>query len=84
MMKVLKIILSGYFHEDHLEGIINPKFQLSIISGWRDIGDFKLHKIQTNQDFTDQNLNPLYFRLVLCYSGKTFRNLRVDCTFCDE
>ena len=42
-----KIISSGYFHEDHLEGIINPKLQLSIIRGWRDIADFKLHKIQT-------------------------------------
>ena len=44
---VLKIISSGYFHEDHLKGIIYPKFQLSIISSWRDIADFKIHKIQT-------------------------------------
>ena len=44
---VLKNISSGYFHEDHLKGIIYPKFQLSIISSWRDIADFKIHKIQT-------------------------------------
>ena len=36
------------FHEDHLEGIINPKFQLSMISGWKDIADFKTDKIQAN------------------------------------
>ena len=42
-----KIISSGYFHKDHLKGIINPKFQLSIISSWRDIADFKMYKKQT-------------------------------------
>ena len=46
-MEVLKIISNGYFHENHLEGIINPKFQLFIISGWRDIADFKMPKIET-------------------------------------
>ena len=46
-MGVLKIISSGYFHKDHLQGIINPKFQLSSISGWRDIADFKMQKKQT-------------------------------------
>ena len=40
-MGFLKIISNGYFYEDHLEGIINPKFQLSIISGWRDIAGLK-------------------------------------------
>ena len=40
IMEVLKIISTEYFHEDHLEGIINPKFQLSIISSWRDTADF--------------------------------------------
>ena len=44
-MRFLKVISSGYFHEDHLKGITNPKFQLSIISiNWRDIADFKMHK----------------------------------------
>ena len=46
-MGILKINSNGYFHEDHLEGVINPKCQLSIISGWRDIADFKMCKIQT-------------------------------------
>ena len=46
-MGVLKIISNGYVHEDDLEGIINPKCQLSIISGWRDIANFKMCKIQT-------------------------------------
>ena len=45
--EVLKIISNGYFHENHLEGIINPKFQLFIISSWRDIADFKMPKIET-------------------------------------
>ena len=36
-----------YLHEDHREEIINPKFQLSIISGWCHIADFKIQKIQT-------------------------------------
>ena len=40
--QVLKIISNGYFHEDHLEVVINPKFRLPIISGWRDIADFKM------------------------------------------
>ena len=46
-MEVLKIISKGYFLENHLEGIINPKFQLFIISGWRDVADFEMHKIET-------------------------------------
>ena len=41
-----KIISNGYFHEDHLQWIINPKFQLSIISSWRVIADFKVYQIQ--------------------------------------
>lgn len=44
---VLKVISKGYFHEDHLQGIINPQFQLSIICSWGYIADFKMHKIQT-------------------------------------
>ena len=36
-MGILKINSNGYFHEGHLEGIINPKCQLSIVSGWREI-----------------------------------------------
>ena len=44
--RVLKIISNEYFHKDHLEEIINPKFQLSIISSWSDIADFKMHNIQ--------------------------------------
>ena len=46
--QVLKIISNGYFHEDHLEVIVNPKFRLPIISGWRDIADFKMYKIKIN------------------------------------
>ena len=46
-MEVLKIISNGYFHEDHLESIVDPTFQLSIIRCWRDIADFELHKMQT-------------------------------------
>ena len=46
-MEVLKIISDEYFHENHLEGIINPKFQLFIISSWRVIADFKMRKIET-------------------------------------
>ena len=44
---VLKIISNRYLHEDHLEGIRNPKFQFSMISGWHHFADFKMHKIQT-------------------------------------
>ena len=47
IIEVLKIISNGYFHGDHLEGIINPKFQLSIICSCRDIADFNMLKIQT-------------------------------------
>ena len=47
IMEVLKIIANGYFHENHLEGIINPKFQHFTISGWRNIADFKMPKIET-------------------------------------
>ena len=46
-MEVLNIISNGYFHENHLEGVINPRFQLFIISSWRDIADFKMCKIET-------------------------------------
>ena len=46
-MEVLKIISDEYFYENHLERIINPKFQLFIISSWRDIADFKMRKIET-------------------------------------
>ena len=46
-MKDLKIISNGYFHENHVEGIINPKFELFIISNRRDIADFKMRKIET-------------------------------------
>ena len=46
-MEDLRIISKEYFHEDHLEGINNPKLQLSITSGWRDIIYFKIDKIQT-------------------------------------
>ena len=44
---VLKITSSGYFHEDHLEGITNLEFQLSITSSWEDISNFKMHKMRT-------------------------------------
>ena len=44
---LMKIISNGCFNENHLEGIINPKFQLFVISGWRDITDFKMTKIET-------------------------------------
>ena len=46
-MEVPKIISNGYFHENHLEGIINPKFQRFIINGWRDIADFRMCKIES-------------------------------------
>ena len=47
-MGVLEIIEKKYFLEDILDWIVNLKFQLSNISGCRDIAD---------QEFTDQNLN---------------------------
>ena len=58
-MVVLKII----FDKDHLKRIINAKCQLAKCkmatdSGWRNIADFKLHKMQI---LTNQNLNELYF-----------------------
>ena len=43
-MGVPKTISNRYLHEDHCEGIINPKFQLSISSGWCHIADFKIQK----------------------------------------
>ena len=46
--EVRKIISNGYFHENHLEGIRNLKFQLFIISSWRDVPDFKMYEIETN------------------------------------
>ena len=62
-MEVLKIISSGYFHENHLEGIINPKFQLFIISGWRNIAGFKMRKIEINISQT---------RILICYTFLDF------------
>ena len=44
---VLEIIKNQYFLEDNLKWIINPKFQLSNISGCRDIVNSKTHKILT-------------------------------------
>ena len=55
-MEVPKINWNRYFHEDHLEGIINPKIQLS--SGWRDIADFEMYRIQTKT---------LQTRIWICY-----------------
>ena len=49
---------NGCFHENHLEQIINPKFQLSIINGGRDIVDFKMTKIETKI---------LQIRIWICY-----------------
>ena len=57
-MRGLKIISNWYFHEDHLQGIINPKCQLSIISGWRDVANFKMCLIHTKI---------LQIRIWICY-----------------
>ena len=78
-MVVLKII----FDKDHLKRIINAKCQLAKCkmatdSGWRNIADFKLHKMQI---LTNQNLNELYFPWFLGYRTKTFRNWKMDCNF---
>ena len=63
IMEVLKIISSRYFHENHFEGIINPKFQLFIISGWRNIADFKMRKKEINISQT---------RIWICYTFLDF------------
>ena len=48
-MEVLKIIKKQYFLEDNLEWIVNPKFQLSDISGCRDIANSTMHQIYRPQ-----------------------------------
>ena len=48
-MEVLKIIKKQYFLEDNLEWTVNPKFQLSDISGCRDIANSKMHQIYRPQ-----------------------------------
>ena len=72
-MEVLKIISNGYFNENHLEGIINPKFQLFIISSWRDIADFKMTKIETKI---------LQIRILICYIFLDF--YATELTFSEE
>ena len=49
----------------------NARCKMATNSGWRDIADFKLHKMQI---LTNQNLNGLYLRGFLGYRAKTFRN----------
>ena len=46
-MGVLEIIKEQYFLEDNLEWTVNPKFQLSNMSGCKDIKNSKVHKILT-------------------------------------
>ena len=48
-MEVLKIIKKQYFLEDNLEWTVNPKFQLSDISGCRDIANSTMHQIYRPQ-----------------------------------
>ena len=43
-MGVLEIIEKQYFLKDNLDWIVNPKFQLSNISGCRDIANSKTPK----------------------------------------
>ena len=56
----------------------NAKCKMATDSGWRNIADFKLHKMQI---LTNQNLNELYFPWFLGYRTKTFRNWKMDCNF---
>ena len=63
-MRFLKVISSGYFHEDHLKGITNPKFQLSIISSTGEILQILKCTKNADQDFTDLEFESAIFSYI--------------------